>query len=242
MPSAGVPFDKSVGKHRKKIQQLQDVVEEKRRDVYKLKAEHLKNKNHYYSSKRLGMWRDEYTSKKTVDMDFRPCDQRASLRNYGRMDNDLWDRMELRGWFDKYYKPQGLDFIDYEKTRYLNRPNSVPTRYQAATPEPTPPRSYTPVPRSPHWINHEGNTASQRVRSQMLARGVPYVNHGMNPPWKERPAEEERDGFTKLIPQSEIARTQTIALQRATQHAHDSKHLVAARTLQMTEGSGLFKT
>lgn len=127
-------------------------------------------------------------------------------------------------------------------TIFCYRPNSVPTRYQAATPEPTPPRSYTPVPRSPHWINHEGNTASQRVRSQMLARGVPYVNHGMNPPWKERPAEEERDGFTKLIPQSEIARTQTIALQRATQHAHDSKHLVAARTLQMTEGSGLFKT
>ena len=56
-----------------------------------------------------------------VDMTFRPSDQNASLRNYGRMDRDLWDRMELRGWFDKYYKPQGLDFIDYEQTRYLNR-------------------------------------------------------------------------------------------------------------------------
>ena len=53
----------------------------------------------------------------------------------------------------------------------------------------------------------------------MLARGVPYVNHGLVPPWKERPAEEERDGFTKLIPQAEIKRTQDIALSRATYDA-----------------------
>jgi len=173
-------------------------------------------------------------------MSFRPPDQNASLRNYGRMDNDLWDRMELRGWFDKYYKPQGLDFIDYEKTRYLTRPISVPERYESRTPAPTPPRSYTPVPRSPHWINHEGNAASQRVRAHMLAKGVPYVNHGMDPPWKERPAEEERDGFTKLIPQSEIKRTQDIALGRATHAATEAQSQVKERVLQMTGGKGLW--
>ena len=31
----------------------------------------------------------------------------------------------------------------------------------------------------------------------------------------------QRDGFTKLIPQSEIARVQNIGIGRATQHAHD---------------------
>jgi hypothetical protein len=241
MPQDEEPFARKVAKSRKNILQLQGAVAEKRRDVYALKAAHLKNKNFYYSNKRLGNWRNEYESKKAVDSSYRPSDQRASLRNYGRMDNDLWDRMELRGWFDKYYTPQGLDHIDYEQTRYLTRPVSMPQRYQAITPEPTPSRSYTPVPPSPHWLNHEGNSATQKVRSQMLARGVPYVNHGMDPPWKERPAEEERDGFTKLIPQSEIARVQNIGIGRATQHAHDSAHLVQERTLRMTEGAGLFK-
>jgi hypothetical protein len=187
------------------------------------------------------MWRDEYSSKKVVDKGYRPSDQNWTSRNYGRMDNDLWDRMELRGWFDKYYTPVPLHHTDLEKTQYMKRPTPKEVRkwplLPATAPGPEPPR----MPRSPHWINHEGNVSTQRVRSDiMLQHSGPYLRHGCDNPWKDRPAHEEREGYTKLVPTHEIKRVHDTNLHEATRHAGDSMVQVQARVIQMNEGSKIF--
>ena len=74
----------------------------------------------------------------------------------------------------------------------------------------------------------------------MLEHSGPYLRHGLDNPWKDRPAHEERDGYTRLVPPEEIRRVQDQNLADAVHHSHDAMDDVKARVKQMNEGAKIF--
>jgi len=193
---------------------------------------------------------------KNVDKKFRPSDQRGTLRNYSRMDNDLWDRMELRGWFDKYYDPQPLALVEINETGYLkptirlNPPNQVAMRQSTSdtlmtaardtfgSPSgPSVPMSLSaPLREGPHWMDHEAHVKVQRQESLELARTVPPLRR----PWKDRPIEEEREGFDPVISAEQIKQQQDSGLFNASKLAGESRAVVHSRAIAQKKGSGIF--
>lgn len=253
------PFNKKQVAASKKILKLESTVLKKRQDIKDYKQECITGKNKYYSQKRLGMWREQRHAGKSHDSGFRLSDQTLGIRNESRMDNDLWDRQELRGWFDKYYTPQPLDKNDMEHGGYLvpqsPQPQENNMTWWPHIPMQTPGRASplvgqgirsvhasnsfmqrTPPPPSPHWLDDEKNRSRQRSGARALAVGVQPAP----PPWKDRPLMDEREGHTEYVPLNEIKQHHDMQLDIATHNAMQYEQDVKARCLQMNQGQGIF--
>ena len=230
-------FQRALDKKRKQITKLGDEVLKREEDVIALRKQHVAHKYKTKSHHRLHEWRDQYTHKNAIDKQFRPPDQKGTLRNYTRMDDDLWAKADLRGWFDKYYRPRPLEHNDFERTRYLvpNLGGSVKERVRPGPPTPCP-RRPTPFPAEPHWANYEGNLRHQESKSAMLARGV-RASQG---PWKDRPIDVEREGYEKYKPLHLHKQQRDAMLAEATLHAHEHSQEVKERIQQQRAGSGIF--
>ena len=230
-------FQRTLDKQRRKIVKLGDEVLKREEDVIALRKKHVTHSYKTKSQHRLGTWRDQFTHKDAIDKGFRPPDRKNSSRNYTRMDDDLWDKMDLRGWFDKYYRPRPLEHNDLERQKYLvpNMGGSVRERVQPGPPTPLP-RRPTPFPTEPHWANYEGNLRHQETKSAMLGRGV----RAAQGPWKDRPIDVEREGYDAYVPLHRHKQQRDAMLAEATLHAHEHNREVKDRVQQQRAGSGIF--
>lgn len=232
-------FEKKLERQKKKILRLEDTVRDKEDDIKACRRRHVDRKNKYYSSKRLSLWENQFQGKKRQDLTFRMPDQKLTVRNYSLMDDDLWQKMELRGWFDKYYRPQPLERVDLEQTRYLV-PNRGEGLHKPWHREPTPahsrPARAPERVQSPHWGDYQGNLDHAARRSAALAQGV----RPMPAPWKDRPIQVEREGYTTFVPLDAVKQQRDAMLAEATRHAHDHNQQVAQRALAQNQGNGIF--
>mmetsp|Transcript_35543 Transcript_35543/g.36220 ORF Transcript_35543/g.36220 Transcript_35543/m.36220 type:complete len:133 (+) Transcript_35543:240-638(+) len=87
-------LNKQVQKIRQNILTLEDRVQKKSKQLKKDKEDHTKDclKKQRNETHRLDTENDKLN---------RPSDQARMIRNYGKMDMDLWTRNEVRYWFNK---------------------------------------------------------------------------------------------------------------------------------------------
>ena len=77
-------------------------------EVLKLRQERQKlaqrqeaHRNFKRNELSLSKWRSQYEILKRPEAGLRPCDRKFDVRMYSRMDSDLWQKGELRAWFER---------------------------------------------------------------------------------------------------------------------------------------------
>ena len=70
-----------------------------RQDWTKIRERQEKERNHSRTLSRLSKWRGAFDIAKRPDHMRRPSDRVLDVRLYSRMDTDLWNKSDLRDWF-----------------------------------------------------------------------------------------------------------------------------------------------
>lgn len=179
---------------------------EKRSDVEKLRAKHIERTNSERTLSKLGKWRNLYNIQKSLDLKNRACDQHYDIRIYSKIDYDVWERAEMRGWYGQYAVPMARETWDPVQAGYSTKAPSpstgvftkAATAHVFAGPSARPP----PAAKPPHFMDFEANLKEQRAAaSQYLASarnfpppdtmgasmGVSRVPGYRAQPWKDRP-------------------------------------------------------
>jgi hypothetical protein len=146
------------------------------------------------------------------DVRHRPPDQRYLCRIYSRIDDDVWERGELRGWYQQYSTPQPRDVTDNVRSGYSLYSTTLGMSHSQSAPTLSAHMSGAPralVPKGPkdsfaggggaepHFLDYEGCTLHQRRAAQARLEakhafppepiGVKRVPGFRQAPWKDRP-------------------------------------------------------
>ena len=142
-----------------------------------------------------------------IDVKNRPSDQNYHCRIYSRIDDDVWERGELRGWYQQYSKPQPRDVNDNVKSGYSLYSKTLGLTHSASAPVLQTHTSSTIGPgltmraessfKQPHFMDFEANLTHQKATAENYMKekrgfppepvGVARVPGFRQAPWKDRP-------------------------------------------------------
>ena len=142
------------------------------------------------------------------DVKHRHSDQNYHCRIYSRIDDDIWQRGELRGWYQQYSRPLPRDSVDnvesgyslYSSTLGLSHSASAPTlgsQFGHSGGKLGGPAKGSRGATEPRFLDFEANLTPQKgvAKAALDSKhgfppepiGVPRITGFRQAPWKDRP-------------------------------------------------------
>ncbi|CAM9869227.1 unnamed protein product [Ascophyllum nodosum] len=112
MPDDTPRFERHMKRKSAYIMKLEARVLERRQEVDRAARRQLQDKQTFLSGNFLGRCRTVFNSVKNADQRNRPSDQQFPVRSYSRVDGEVWQRPEIRRWFDAFSTPMATEAFD----------------------------------------------------------------------------------------------------------------------------------